>query len=310
MLLKNMFVIVCFVGVFSCSKNPDIDHNYMLDGQNVVDSALIFPQKYLTSQRYADINEYIKNKPVLIVSHGYSATTFEWKEFFEWHDTAAFEVSLVSLGGHGRTYDDFKKSTWQDWQSAIIDEYKQLVALGYRNISFVGSSTSGPLLLQLLQNDFFSGKIIPRNIILVDPIIVGSNKLMSLAGVVGPFFGYVETEMDEGEVGYWYNYRPQETVQQLQQLLDKTRKDLQKGILLPSGCNLTVYKSVEDDSADPIGAALIYGGVEGERSEQISIKMVDSHLHVFTRLAGRKEISENDLVNQIKTFEEIRLLVE
>jgi carboxylesterase len=51
------------------------------------------------------------------------------------------------LDGHGRDYESFKASTWQDWSSAIKREYEKLEALGYTKISIVGSSTGGTLLL-------------------------------------------------------------------------------------------------------------------------------------------------------------------
>jgi carboxylesterase len=54
----------------------------------------------------------------------------------------------VLLDGHGRDYESFKASTWQDWSSAIKREYEKLEALGYTKISIVGSSTGGTLLLE------------------------------------------------------------------------------------------------------------------------------------------------------------------
>jgi carboxylesterase len=49
-------------------------------------------------------------------------------------------ISQVLLGGHGRDYQTFKASNWQGWRSSITEEYEK-IALGYTNISMVGSST-------------------------------------------------------------------------------------------------------------------------------------------------------------------------
>jgi carboxylesterase len=89
------------------------------------------------------------------------------------------------LGGHDRSYDDFKKSSWQDWQTAITAEYDALLKAGYQNISLVGSSTSGALLLELMASDYFSNRSAPRYLFLVDPIVIPSDKSLSLIGVVG-----------------------------------------------------------------------------------------------------------------------------
>lgn len=66
--------------------------------------------------------------PVLIAAHGYSASTFEWDELRKYADSvkSGILISQVLLGGHGRTYQDFKNSTWRDWQASILNEYKNL----------------------------------------------------------------------------------------------------------------------------------------------------------------------------------------
>jgi carboxylesterase len=66
------------------------------------------------------------------------------------------------LGGHGRTYAQFKDATWRDWQDAILLEYERLRKQGYKRISFAGSSASGALLINLLQSHYFDGKAIQK----------------------------------------------------------------------------------------------------------------------------------------------------
>jgi carboxylesterase len=35
-----------------------------------------------------------------------------------------YRISQVLLDGHGRDYQSFKASTWQDWSAAITREYE------------------------------------------------------------------------------------------------------------------------------------------------------------------------------------------
>ena len=69
--------------------------------------------------------------------------------------------------------------------------------------------------------------------------------------------------------------------------------------------DLTVYKSTHDETADPISAVLLYKGVCNNDGSKIDVKMVPSHLHVFTNLHGRPNVSQTDKDLQLKTFDEI-----
>jgi carboxylesterase len=76
--------------------------------------------------------------------------------------SSSYRISQVLLDGHGRDYQSFKASTWQDWSAAITREYEKLVALGYTKISMVGSSTGGTLILQLVSSGYFNSRQHPK----------------------------------------------------------------------------------------------------------------------------------------------------
>ncbi len=293
--------------LFACNSTPEIDDATMLDGKIISDSSLIHPEKYLISAKYPSPDASQLNKPVLIAAHGYSATTFEWDEIRTFSNTdASFLVSQVLLGGHGRDYADFKAATWKDWQSSIIIEYEKLEKLGYKKIYLAGSSTGAPLIINLVKEGYFNQHIAPKGIFLIDPIIVPANKTLTLVGLLGPILGYSTTELASGEKGKWYVYRPQETLQQLMNLIDMTRKDLEDGITLPQSSFMKVYKSSVDDVADPISALMIYKGIKTATGAKIEVEMEKSKLHVFTRLAGRDNYALADSILQQKVFLEMR----
>lgn len=287
----------------ACTQNPTIDNSTMLDGDQLFDPSLHNPELYLVSAAIPNPTPAQKAMPVIIAAHGYSATTYEWDEFTAYADDQSdFLVSQVLLGGHGRTYAEFKASTWEDWQEPILAEYNALKAKGFTNINFVGSSTGCPLVLDLIKKDLVSFK----QVFLVDPIVVSSDKSLTLIGLVGPMLGYLETTSTPTEESHWYHFRPQETLQQLMKLIDKTRKDLQAGIVVPVETEVTVYKSIHDPSADPVSAVLLYKGLHHPNGTAIQTFMVESELHVMTRLSGRDGVTQADRDTQRQIFDDMR----
>lgn len=290
---------------FACQQEPVITEE-MLDGNTIFDPSIYEPEKFLLSYAIPEPTPEQAATPVIIACHGYTATTFEWNEFRQWVGTRDdIYVSQVLLGGHGRSYADFKNSSWKDWQAAITEEYSRLEQAGYTNISLLGASTSCALFLELLASDYFSARTTPQHFLLVDPIVIPSNKMLSLVGVVGPMLGFMETDQSAEEDKVYYRFRPQETLQELQSLITIVRKDLEQGIVLPENSSLKVYKSKKDPTADPVSAALIYKGVTTADSQPIEVEMVDSDFHVYTRLDLRDHYSSRDLQNQQETFNDI-----
>lgn len=296
--------IIAILGL-SCSSEPSITKD-MLDSGTFFDPLLYKPERYLVSKAIPKPTPTQAARPVIIACHGYSASTFEWDEFrtFLGGRTDVY-LSQVLLGGHGRSYDDFKNSSWRDWQQAITDEYEALSQAGYQNISLLGSSTSGALLIELVSSGYFAGKVTPRNLLFVDPNLISSDKTLSLIGVVGPMLGYIDTKQPAAEDKYWYHFRPQETLQQLQKLLTVVRKDLEKGVTLPANCSVKIYKSKKDPTTDPVGVVLMYKGMKTADGKPISVEMINSDLHVYTRLKLRESITTNDQANQTATFADL-----
>ncbi|GAA4454523.1 hypothetical protein GCM10023189_21120 [Nibrella saemangeumensis] len=300
----KVFTAICLILCLTvaCSKEPAITED-MLDGGTLFDPSLYQPEKYLVSRAIPTPTPAQANTPVIIACHGYTATTFEWDEFRTWlGNRTDVYLSQVLLGGHGRTYEEFKKSTWRDWQEAITAEYERLEKAGYKNISLLGSSTSGPLLLELVSSGYFTRHLPPRNFILVDPIVIPSDKTLSLVPLLGPMLGYIDTKQSAQEDKVYYHFRPQETLQQLQKLLTLVRRDLEKGISLPAGSRLTVYKAKQDPAADPISAVLIYKGVKLSTGGPPDVQLIDSDRHVFTRLQFVEGVTEKDYKTQKDTF--------
>jgi len=91
-------------------------------------------------------------------------------------------------------------------------------------------------------------------------------------------------------------------LQQLQQLLNVVRTQLQSGFSVPQNIYLKVYKSKKDPTADPVSAVLIYNGLKTSGGGPIDVEMINSSLHVFTRLNLVPNVSSADRANQANAF--------
>lgn len=306
-MIRKIIIFLPLLMLAACNPQPDIDDATMLDGTQINDLSLYNPEDYLVSLAIPNPTEAQKNTPVLIAAHGYSASTFEWDELQEFaRQDGSFLVSQVLLGGHGRDFSDFKAARWQDWQSSIRDEYRRLRAAGFTNLSLVGSSTGAPLIVHLFTNGFFEVNGAPNEVFLIDPIVVSGNKTLVLVELLGPVLGYTTTDLDEGEKGKWYVYRPQESLRQLMDLIDLTRRNLEKGITLTPGTRLKIYKSEIDRTADPVSAVMLHKGLRTATGAKVEVEMIPSDLHVFTRLRGRDRITPENKAQQQAAFHEIR----
>lgn len=295
--------ICLFTACKKSEKLPPIDNKIDLDGTTINDSSLTHPEKFLLSVANPSPTVLDKSKPVFIAVHGFTATTFEWLEFKNFvKNNGNALISVVLLGGHGRDYSDFKKATWEDWQAPIIKEYNDLRALGYTNISLIGSSTGCPLLLEAISANKLNTDVL-KKVFFIDPIIVPSTKTLALISAVGPALGYSASTMEQGENGFWYKYRPYQALEQLNNITQLMRKRLEDGITLPDNVSLTVYKAKKDGAADPVSAALLYNGIKNK--EKLKVSVINSELHVFTRLKGRNVITPEDIELQNNIFNEI-----
>ncbi len=306
---RNLMLVLLLLALSLSLQNceiteAEIDHETMLDGNMVFDSL-----SYLVSDSFPNPSDSLKQVPVVIAVHGFTATTYEWLDFSNFRDsTQDFLLSRVLLGGHGRNYKAFKESSWEDWQKPIMDEYKRLSDLGFENITLAGSSTGGALIVEMLERGFFKNLTQPKNLIMVDAIVVPGAKILSLVDMIGPIIGNSISTPEEEELAHWYANRPQEALYELFEVINKIRHRLEDGLNLPSGTNLYIYKSKGDKVADPISGLIMYKGLKNSGGGEKKLKMLDSPLHVFTRLSGRNTIRPEDLELQQRVFQEIRSL--
>ena len=287
-----------------CDKTPNIGDS-TLDGDILFDPSINNPEEFLVSAMDTKPLPAELEKQIIIAVHGYTASTFEWSEFNEWSADSTYKVSQVLLGGHGTTYEDFKASTWEDWSESIKREYETLASLGYEKISFVGSSMGATLLLELIKSDYFDTRLKPKNVFLIDPIIVPSSKLQSISGILGPMLVFIESDHSAEKDKYWYRFKPYETINELSDLMKIVRTGLEDGFSLPDGTYMKVFHSKHDPTANSLSSVLIYKGLTKANGDNIDVQIMDSDIHVFTRLKIRETVTQLNMDNQEDAFEQM-----
>ncbi|CAN5839545.1 hypothetical protein BH23GEM6_BH23GEM6_09380 [soil metagenome] len=291
--------------IFAGCDSPVAVDDWSLDHPDVRDPSLFDPS-YRVSSR-PGLLPADRARPVIIAVHGYSASTFEWIEFREYAEANSEAlVSLVLLGAHGRSLEEFRGSSWREWGEPILTEYQALVAQGYTNISVAGSSTAGALILEQLAGGQYDTRA-PRYFFFIDPIVVATDKSLSLIPLLRHLVSNVVSEATEEEAAHWYTNRPTQTLAQLNNLIGRVRSQLAGGIRLPPQSRAKVYKTTEDPTADPVSALLIYRGLRTAEGEAVDVQMLRSRLHVFTRLRGRDPaaVSDADRRHQMEAFQEM-----
>jgi carboxylesterase len=300
---RPLLLACCAIMVGACGESPMEYEDWWMDSPAVQDPSLNDPDHLLSSR--AGMTAADRARPVVIAVHGFTASTYEWREFrmFAERESEVL-VSLVLLGGHGRSVEEFRGSTWRDWGRPILEEYEALVEQGYTNLHIAGSSTGGALILEQIARGAYSGTASPRGFFFIDPIVVPGDKNLTLIPLLKHVVGHLTTDGTDEEKQHWYSNRPAETLAQLHALIGTVRRDLARGVLLPAGAVAKTYKTTGDRTADPVSAVLIYKGLRRADRGFTEVQMLESDLHVFTRLAGRNpnDVTAADRQRQEQAF--------
>jgi carboxylesterase len=116
---------------------------------------------------------------------------------------------------------------------------------------------------------------------------------------------YVEADQDPGEEKYWYTFRPQETVNELNDLIKEVRQSLENGVKAPAGTYVKMFHSKLDPTASTTSAVLTYKGLTLSNGNKIDVQIMDSEIHVFTRLSLRPNVTALEISNQQDAFSQM-----
>lgn len=80
---------------------------------------------------------------------------------------------------------------------------------------------------------------------------------------------------------------------------------MEDGITMSNDTYLKVFHSIHDPNTNSLSAVLIYKGLSHANGSIVDVQIMNSGIHVFTRLKLRLSVSALDLINQKDAFQQI-----
>jgi carboxylesterase len=221
------------------------------------------------------------NKPIshcgdceigVLVIHGITSTTSSMKYLANKLIEAGFHVELPSLPGHGTTWQELNKITYQDWLDTLEESLKKLQQRA-KCIFVCGLSLGGALALRIAQ---------------LHPEITGMILINHACKFTHPKFWFVplirrfipstpavaSDVKDPGEKEIAYKRTPTNAVYQMLLMLKNVRKDLPQ-TMQP----VIIFKSKEDHVVPKISATYTINNIGSKQKELI---WLENSYHVAT----------------------------
>jgi carboxylesterase len=290
---RRISVVLSSLVIATASACTPVEYeDHWMDSPSTEDPSLS-DSSYLLSTRIPAPTQKDLETPVIVAVHGFGASTYEWMELRDYAEERGVYVSLVLLGGHGRSLDVWVETDDADWRAPILEELRALDALGYRNVSLATSSTGGTLVMQAALHGELEELSSIKNLMLVAPFIVSLDQRLYVAPVLGPILNNVPGTSTDLEKELFYFNRPAAVFNPLMNLLNEVAGALEgDGIELPGDSRLTVWLG-RDPIVAPQSATLLRDGVRSE--EPVVVIDVDTDRHVHTRAIGRARTAEESV---------------
>ena len=209
----------------------------------------------------------------VLLCHGFTGAPASMRPWGARLAEAGHTVRGPRLPGHGTTWPEMNRTTWQDWYGCVRAELLDLLA-GCETVFVFGQSMGGTLTLRLAQEfgDALAG------IVLVNPSITTLRKDAKLLPVLGRILPSVKGLAGDiakpGAVEVAYDRVPVRAAASLARLWQLTRADLPK-VTQP----LLLFRSVVDHVVEPVNSEIILAGVGS--AERTEVLLHDS-FHVAT----------------------------
>jgi carboxylesterase len=198
-----------------------------------------------------------KEKPALLLIHGFTATTVEVRQFAEILNSFGYPVKAPLLPGHGTTPEFMNKTKMKEWIESVESAYLEL-SLAHREILVFGESMGGLLTCYLA---FRHPEI--KKIFLFAPALKINGLWKSL--FFWPFVPYIfKKHTDATMLWQGYNVVPLRAASQLQKLQQRVRR------LLPEiDTDCLIFQGKKDQTINPSGAVEVYELLGSKNKELI-----------------------------------------
>ena len=222
----------------------------------------------------------------IILVHGLTASPWETRELGERLAAEGYNVYGVLLAGHGTDRSELRKTKWQDWHSSLKNAYEAMSYISDK-IYVIGVSSGGSLGIMLAEENKVDGIVC-----LACPVYL-KNKNTRLIPLIKHFYWYQKRELTEEEKKYYYEYRPLESIEQLEKLISTYSFSLAE-VNMP----IMIIQNKGDPTVDPESAEFIFEKIRSPDKQKIYF---EGNYHVLTRGEHKEEV-----FNLIKEFLEER----
>jgi carboxylesterase len=234
-----------------------------------------------------------KLQPVMVLVHGFSASTFEFESFKKAMSASEPSVlfSNVILGGHGQDHEAFRRATYADWLAPIVAEVQALVALGYERIYMVGLSTGATGILHVLLDGLLPTESL-RGLFFVDIFITPKDTNLHIV----PYIQYVVKNTRSGasrpiETRHWYVNRPTSALVQLLALTKTVQTQLTQDAQRNTP-PILLFTSDNDPTSDTIGSDVVADAIPNA-----TVVRYKSNRHIIVEPQAKRDWTDEDQAN-------------
>ncbi|RIJ76356.1 alpha/beta fold hydrolase [Nakamurella silvestris] len=209
----------------------------------------------------------------VLLCHGFTSSPVSMRPWADDLAAAGHTVRLPLLPGHGTTWQDMNRTTFEDWFGCVRSELAELITR-CETVFVAGLSMGGTLSLRLAEThpDAIAG------LILVNPSVLTLRKdlafLPVLKHLVPALNGIAEDIAKPGQQEKAYTKTPLKALDSLRRTWPVVRKDLDK-VTMP----VLLMRSAVDHVVEPENARAVLDGVS---SSDVTEIVLERSYHVAT----------------------------
>ncbi len=190
----------------------------------------------------------------VLVQHGFTGSPYSMKPWAEHLHSLGYAVEVPRLPGHGTTWQEMNRTSWDDWYAEVTRAFTKLRAENDA-VVLCGLSMGGTLMLRLAADrpEEVAG------VVVVNPALATRRKdvlALPLLKHVIPSFPGIVNDIKKGGDERGYARTPLRAVHSMMQAWKVMRNDLPR-VTAP----LLYFRSAEDHVVDDLSEGLILGSV-------------------------------------------------
>ena len=209
----------------------------------------------------------------VLLSHGFTGSPASMVPWGQYLAEQGYAVSVPLLPGHGTTWEQMNGTTFEEWYSALEEEFEKLRAS--TDVVVVGGLSMGACLaiwLAARHPEDVAG------VVVVNPVVASTNKQLLAVPVLKYLVKSMPAIGDDikkpGVSEYAYTRTPLKALHSMVRGWKQVREDLPK-VTAP----LLLFRAPGDHLVDPSSARIILGSVA---SHDVTETLLENSYHVAT----------------------------